>query len=79
MWVCGVWTDATVFGYADDTTSTISGTDLNLLKKKCEEEASKIINYMSANKLAANCDKTHVMAIRRKGPKEDIVIKVGED
>ena len=75
----GLWTDATVFGYADDTTSTISGTDLDLLKTRCEEEASKIIEYMSANKLAANCDKTHVMAIRRSGPKDEIVIQVGED
>ena len=61
----GLWTEATVFGYADDTTSTINGTDLDELAKKCEAEARKIITYMSANKLAANEDKTHIVFIRR--------------
>ena len=74
----GLWSNATIYGYADDTTSTLSGTDMTLLVKKCEEEANKIINYMSVNKLAANCDKTHLMAIRRNGPKEEIAIQVGK-
>ena len=66
-----------VFGYADDTTTTVSGKDMGLLTNKCEEEASKLITFMSANRLAANDDKTHIMCIRRKVDKEEIEIKVG--
>ena len=36
-----LWTDSKVHGYADDTTSTISGVNLDELVKKCEEEAQK--------------------------------------
>ena len=74
----GLWTEATVFGYADDTTSTINGTDLDELAKKCEAEARKIITYMSANKLAANEDKTHIVVIRRGGKQKDLIINVGD-
>ena len=70
----GLWSKAVVYGYADDTTTTISGTDFTELAKNCEEEAKNIITYMSANKLAANDDKTHLMVIRRTGKDDDLVI-----
>ena len=73
----GLWSEATLLGYADDTTSTVSGKDLNELTKKCEVEAKKVITYMSANKLAANDDKTHIMAIKRNGEKNQIAVQVG--
>ena len=66
----GLYTDSTIFGYADDTTSTISGNDIPMLVAKCEEEAKKIIDYMSINRLKANDDKTHVMMIK-KGPSDE--------
>ena len=75
----GLWSKAVVFGYADDTTTTISGTDFTELAKNCEKEARNIIAYMSANKLAANDDKTHLMVIRRNGKGDDLVITVGEN
>ena len=40
-------------------------------------EANNIITYMSANKLAANDDKTHIMVIRRNGKHEEVEINVG--
>ena len=66
----GLYTDSTIFGYADDTTSTVSGNDIPMLVAKCEEEAKKIIDYMSINRLKANDDKTHVMMIK-KGPSDE--------
>ena len=66
-----------VFGYADDTTSIVSGSDINELTRRCEEEAKQIITYMSANKLAANDDKTHIMVIRRGAKQEEVEINVG--
>ena len=75
----GLWSKAVVYGYADDTTTTISGTDFTELAKNCEEEAKNIITYMSANKLAANDDKTHLMVIRRTGKDDDLVITVGKN
>ena len=74
----GLWPDAKIFGYADDTTATISGPNLGELSKRCEEEAEKIIEFMSANRLAANSEKTHIMAIRKGGKKSDIAVKVGQ-
>ena len=67
----GLYTDSTIFGYADDTTSTVSGNDIPMLVAKCEEEAKKIIDYMSINRLKANDDKTHVMMIK-KGPSDPL-------
>ena len=71
----GLWTNATVYGYADDTTTTVSGNNLGHLTQKCQEEASKLITFMSANKLSANDDKTHIMCIRRRAEKGEIEIK----
>ena len=45
----GLWTKSEVFSYADDTCSTLNGGNLEVLIKSCEEEAQKIINYMSIN------------------------------
>ena len=47
----GLWTKSEVFSYADDTCSTLSGENMEFLIKSCEEEAQKIINYMSTREL----------------------------
>ena len=54
-------------------------TDLSVLVKDCEEEAANIIRFMSANRLAANSDKTHILIMRRRvrNEDEDLVINVG--
>ena len=41
-----LWTDSKIHGYADDTTSTISGTKDELMKKG-QEEAQKILDYIA--------------------------------
>ena len=61
--------------------ATISNTDKNILVEDCEKEAANIIKFMSANRLSANSDKTHIMIIRRKvkEDEDEIVINIGND
>ena len=74
----GLWTKSAITSYADDTTASISHTDLSALVKDCEEEAENIIKFMSANRLAANTDKTHVLIMRRKmNDNDNLIINVG--
>ena len=76
-----LWSKASITSYADDTTASISNKNLAVLVEDCEEEAANIIKFMSANRLAANSDKTHLLVIRRKMRDEDrdLVIKVGSN
>ena len=75
----GLWSKSNITSYADDTTASLSNTDIENLVKECEDEATCILNFMSANRLAANTDKTHVMIMRRKNrsENEDLQVKVG--
>ena len=50
--------------YADDTTAYISCNKQERLIELLEIEASNILNYMAANKLVANPNKTELMIIR---------------
>ena len=75
----GLYSDSSIFGYADDTTSTVSGTDIPMLVAKCEEEAKKIIDYMSINRLKANDDKTHVMVIHKSQTEEKLTFTIGKE
>ena len=55
---------ATITGYADDTTATIIAENQAKLIISTEQEAKNILNYMVANKLAANEIKTAALFIR---------------
>ena len=48
-----------------------------MLVAKCEEEAKKIIDYMSINRLKANDDKTHVMMIKKGKSDEKLSFTIG--
>ena len=52
---------AKLCGYADDTSCTVVETNLDDLKKKCEENVNNLLTFMAVNKLAANDDKTHIL------------------
>ena len=56
----GLWSKSVITSYADDTTASLSNADIGQLVKECEEEADKILKFMSANRLAANSDKTQI-------------------
>ena len=61
-------TDGTIDMYADDTTLTVSGTHADEIKQKLSDGVCQVMNWIDANKLVLNVDKTMVMLIgsRRK-------------
>ena len=50
-----------------------------MLVAKCEEEAKKIIDYMSINRLKANDDKTHVMVIKKSQSEDKLTFQIGKE
>ena len=49
--------------YADDSTYTISGTNIEEIKTQIQEQYEQLSNYMSGNKLVLNSDKTHILTM----------------
>jgi hypothetical protein len=70
---------ASITGYADDTSLTMSSWDMKSLLASLETEAAMILDYMAVNKLVANADKTKFLLIRGKRHKKwpKVKIKVG--
>jgi hypothetical protein len=75
----GEWIEsATVTGYADDTSLTMSSQDMTSLLRNLETEANNVLQYMAVNKLVANPGKTKFLMIRGKSYKKwpEVSIKV---
>jgi hypothetical protein len=72
---------ASVHGYADDTTMTMSSQDMSSLLEGLEAEAARMLQYMAVNKLVANPKKTKFLLIRGKKHKKWPVtgINIGND
>jgi retron-type reverse transcriptase len=70
---------ASITGYADDTSLTMSSWDMKSLLASLETEAAMILDYIAVNKLVANADKTKFLLIRGKRHKKwpEVKIKVG--
>ena len=47
--------------YADDSTYTVSGTDQDELSEKISAKFKRMADYLTANKLKVNSDKTHLL------------------
>ena len=63
--------------YADDSTTTHSSTNLAQTISTIEKEFEHILNWLAANKLIINLDKTHLMLFtNRVRPLEPITITV---
>jgi retron-type reverse transcriptase len=84
LYICDIqeWVpEATIHGYADDTTLTMSSPNMNSLKLGLETAADKVLIYMAANKLVANPQKTKFLLMRgihhKKWPETSI--RVGGD
>jgi hypothetical protein len=61
----GEWIEsATITGYADDTSLTMSSQDMTSLLRNLETEANNVLQYMAVNKLVANPGKTKFLLIR---------------
>ena len=56
--------------FADDTTLFYSSNNLQELSDVVNNELSKMIEWLNANRLSLNIDKTHFMIFRPKGKKE---------
>ena len=52
-----------VDSYADDTTVTATGRSLEELKVKLTEDCKNVSNWMKANKLKMNAEKTHILVM----------------
>ena len=61
--------------FADDTTITHSGPDLELLTKEIEQELAKVLEWLLANKLIINLTKTHSMLFTNKKVDRKITIR----
>ena len=61
--------------FADDTTLTVSGPDLNLLTQIIETELEKVLDWLVANKLIINLTKTHTMLFSNKRGERKLSIK----
>ena len=60
-----MWTSASITSYADDTTMSLHGNDMDSLRTRLEEEASGGFSYMDSNGLVANESKTEYMIISK--------------
>ena len=49
--------------YADDSTYTFSGKNLDEVKNKIQQKYENLSNYMAENKLVLNGDKTHILVM----------------
>ena len=68
------------FNYADDTSTSNSGKEVEKVIEKLEEDANGVLDFMASNGLVANPSKTVFMLLnyRREESEEKKKIKVGE-
>ena len=52
--------------FADDSTTTYTGSDLDIVKETVESEIKKVLIWLAANKLIINIQKTHTMLFTNK-------------
>ena len=66
--------------YVDDGTFSVSHTDTALLSQKLSDQYSKIADYMAANKLVINGEKTHLVVMGSKksnNQRRNVSLKAG--
>ena len=69
---------AELCGYADDTSITVKGKSLELVKEKCEAEVKNILEYMAINKLSCNDDKTNILVMKQGYIDQTLTFDIGE-
>ena len=69
-----------IYNYADDTSTSCSGKNLEEVIKNLEEDANNILNYMASNGLVANASKTvfMILGLSKQLKEKTHTIKVGE-
>ena len=61
--------------FADDTNIFDTNSDLKALINIVNTELHKVMNWLNANKLSLNIDKTHFITFKNKSKKLQIIIK----
>ena len=68
------------FTYADDTSSSVSGKDLDEVIRKMEIDAINVLKFMASNGLVANPKKTTMLFLNLgRNDNKNITIKIGKD
>ena len=74
---------ATAFAYADDSTTSVSDKDYEEIRKKLQEDAVNVMQFMASNGLVANPSKTVFMVLGDRSANgnkhENEVMKVGKE
>ena len=68
---------SSLLNYADDTSTSHGGEDLDTVIEKLEEDASSILEFMASNGLVANPSKTEFMILNNKNNGVPRKIRVG--
>ena len=75
------WLDQSkAFNYADDTSSSCKGKNIEEVKTKLETDAQNLLEFMASNGLVANASKTVLMILNNKAKlaENKLSIKVGQ-
>ena len=65
--------------FADDSTASHSDSDLNTTLNTLKDEFTKVLEWLSANKLIINLQKTHLMLFTNKARPASISINIDDD
>ena len=57
------------FLFADDTSTYLSGKDINVIERTCNEELDKVSKWLTANKLSLNVSKSNMVLFHPKNLK----------
>ena len=77
----GQWLKHSTTGtYADDTQTSVSGKELQIVKSELESDAVQVMRFMASNGLIANPKKTALVILNKKfDPLNEISMKIGKD
>ena len=65
--------------YADDTSTGTSGTTVEDVLKKMEEDADQVLRYMASNGLVANPNKTSFLMLNHKQKVPQLRLRIGRE
>ena len=73
-----LWTESSLCGYADDTSSVTTDKTVEELVKKTEETVEELFKFMAVNRLVANDSKTKFCVVRKgQDHPEKVSFKIG--
>ena len=70
--------DVSIKGYADDTVSSVSDVNEDVIVSKLEADAERILRFMASNSLSANPQKTGFLLIKKNNATEKRDVKIDD-